>query len=409
MGVLVDVVYNHLGPAESCLYAYADYLTNRHPIEWGEPFDFDGPLARGVRDFVVGNACAWIADYHLDGLRLDATQSLYDTSPRHIVQEICEATRASAAERRLFLAGETEKQDSKLLEMGLDAIWVDDFHHVNHVLTTGSAESYTQDYEGSVRELLACVLRNGLYEGQYFGWQRTQRGTDLRRIDPSRIVFALQNHDQIANTVDGRRLHQHAGEGLTRALTTYFMLSPQTPLLFMGQEHFASTPFLYFVDHTGELAKDIERGRRELLGQMPSARNAIYGEGLKLLFGRAAFEASKLEPADRDPRAFALHKELLALRKTFIGRPEGALLDAQTLALRWENRLLLLCLGADHDLKPPSEPLLAPRAGQRWRMLFSSEASMFGGRGAFASDGTGPWRVQGRCATLLEEAPKGRE
>jgi maltooligosyltrehalose trehalohydrolase len=407
LGVILDVVYNHLGPADSCLYAYADYLTSRYPAEWGEPFDLDGPGSRGVRDFVVGNACAWLREYHFDGLRLDATQSLFDASPKHIVQELCEAARACAPKRGLFLAGESEKQDEKLLEMGLDAIWVDDFHHVSHVLTTGSAEGYLQDFDGSARELLACVLRNGLFEGQYYSWHKRQRGTDLRSVEPPRIIFALQNHDQIANTVHGRRLHQHAGEALARALTTYFLLAPQTPLLFMGQEHFAPSPFLYFVDHTGPLAKDIERGRREALGQMPSARNAIYGEGLKLSIGREAFEASKLRSEGRDPLALALHKELLALRKTLTGRPDGALLDEQTVALRWENRLLLLNLGVDRDMRPASEPLLAPRDGQRWKLLFSSEASVFGGRGAFASDGTGPWRVQGRCATLLEEAPKG--
>jgi maltooligosyltrehalose trehalohydrolase len=405
LGIILDAVYNHLGPSGSCMHAYADYLTHRYPAEWGEPLDFDGPNARGVRDFVVSNACAWIRDYHFDGLRLDATQSLYDNSSTHIVKELVSAARASAPGRGLFLCGESELQDARMLEYGLDAIWADDFHHVSSVAATGAAEAYRSDYEGSARELLACVERNAVYQGQWFGWQKKPHGTPLRTVEPERIVFALQNHDQIANSLHGRRLHQNAGEGLARALTSYFLLAPQTPLLFMGQEYFASTPFQYFVDHEPALMKDVDRGRRDFLSQFPSIRNAVYGEGARLLSGRAAFDASKLNLDERTAHAGALqlHKELLALRKTFDARPDGALLNADTLALRWPGRLLLLSLGPDRSLSPPSEPLLAPSEGHRWKLLFSSEASVFGGRGAFASDGTGAWRIQGRCATLLEE------
>jgi maltooligosyltrehalose trehalohydrolase len=407
LGVILDVVYNHAGPSGSSLHAYADYLTHRYPSEWGEPFDLDGPNARGVRDYLVGNACAWIREYHFDGLRLDATQALFDASPVHLVQELCEAARAAAPGRGLFLSGESEKQEVGLLRMGLDAIWVDDFNHVNRVITTGAAEAYCQDYEGSARELLACVQRNALFQNQFYAYSKSQRGTDLHDVDPTRIIFSLQNHDQIANSLRGARLHQNAGEGLARALTTYFLLAPQTPLLFMGQEHFASTPFLYFVDHEGRLAQDVERGRRKFLSQFPSTRNAIYGEGAKPPNGREAFEASKLDLSEAEQsahaRALAMHKELLALRKTFGSRPEGALVRDEIVALRWPSRLLLLNLGPDRSIKPCSEPLLAPHVGQRWKLLFSSEGSMFGGRGAFASDGTGPWRVQGRCATVLEE------
>src|SRR5439155_12100368 len=138
--------------------------------------DFDGPDSGPVREFVVSHACGWVSEYHLDGLRLDATQNLFDSSPVHIVKELSDAVRAAAGGRSVFLVGESERQDVKLLDDGLDAIWADDFHHVNRVIASGSAEAYMRDYEGSVRELVSCVLRNSIYQGQYYSWQGKPRG-----------------------------------------------------------------------------------------------------------------------------------------------------------------------------------------------------------------------------------------
>jgi maltooligosyltrehalose trehalohydrolase len=402
IGVILDVVYNHLGPDGNYLHAYGDYFSKRHPGEWGEPLDFDSPGSGPVRDYVIGNACSWISEYHLDGLRLDATQNLYDDSPRHIISELCERVRAAAGRRPLFLVGESERQDIALFAMGLDALWVDDFHHVNRVISSGVSEAYVQDYEGSARELLACVLRNGIYEGQFYAWQKQARGTPLRKVPAAQIIFYLQNHDQLANSGDGRRMHQVAGEGLTRALTSLMLLAPQTPMLFMGQEHFADTPFHYFVDHEEPLRRQVELGRRDFLSQFPSLRAALFEEGVRFPTDRAAFEASNLGGAHRDEKALALHTELLALRKRLRGEVDGAVLTQTALCLRWENHLLLLELGPDESLIPPSEPLLAPPPGRTWQPLFSSELARFGGRGSFSMRGNGPWRLQGRCATVLE-------
>ncbi len=405
LGVILDVVYNHFGPDGNYLGQFAEYHTDKYPAEWGAAVDFDGPNAHGVREFVCANAAMWVSEYHFDGLRLDATQNLFDASPEHIVASISKAARAAAGGRGIFLVGESERQDEKLLRDGLDAIWVDDYHHVNRIIASGAAEGYMSDYEGNVRELVACVLRNSIYQGQYFAWQKMRRGTNLRGVDHERIVFALQNHDQVANSLDGTRLHRVGGESLTRALTTFFMLAPQTPMLFMGQEYFAPQPFMYFVDHNEELMKAIIKGRTEFLAQMKCAKSAIEEEGSKPVIGRDAFEACVLDLSKPDPKALAFHKELIALRKKVVTREgpvDAAVLGATSCCLRWPDHLLILDFGEDREVRVPSEPLLAPPPGKTWKLVFSSELSRFGGRGGIASDGTGPWCIQGRAANVLE-------
>jgi maltooligosyltrehalose trehalohydrolase len=256
LAVILDVVYNHLGPSGNYLGQYArGYVSDRHPKDWGDPLDFDGEHAGPVRDFVIQNACQWIAEYHFDGLRLDATQSLYDGSKRHVVSELIEATRRTAQPKPLLLIAENEPQDPRFVRpladggMGADALWIDDFHHSARVACTGKREAYCRDYRGTAQELLSCALRNSLYQGQWYAWQAQRRGDSMRGVPAASAVFFLQNHDQVANALRGRRLHALAGPALARAVTTYFLLLAQTPLLFMGQEYFAPQPFLFFTDH----------------------------------------------------------------------------------------------------------------------------------------------------------------
>jgi len=419
LGVILDVVYNHLGPDGNYLRRYSDrYFTERYPKEWGDPLNFDGPDARGVREFVLQNAAAFIAEYHLDGLRVDATQNLHDASPLHIAAEITLRARAAAGSRRVLIVAENEPQDVRAVRpieeggWGMDAQWVDDFHHAARVAATGNAEAYCQDYRGSAAELVACATRNALYQGQWYAWQKKQRGTPLRTSPPAKVVFYLQNHDQVANSLRGERLHRAAGEPRARALTALWLLLPQTPMLFMGQESFAPRPFLYFVDHRDPgLRESVQRGREEFLGQFPSARAAL-AEGARPLAGEEAFGASTLHPssAEARPEVVAFHRELLRLRReepALRRAPEGAALAEQALVLRWpaeapsSELLLLFNLGHDLPLVPCSEPLLAPLPGQRWRQVFSSEEARWGGRGAVAPDGLGPWTVPGQCTVLL--------
>ncbi|MEN9797695.1 MAG: hypothetical protein RL653_1391 [Pseudomonadota bacterium] len=425
LSVILDVVYNHLGPDGNYLAEFTAQFTNPDaPREWGDAPNLDGPGAEGVRAFFTQNAAQWISEYHLDGLRVDATQSLFDRSPRHLCAELSSAARAAAPDRRLLLVAESEPQAREALlpvsegGWGMDALWVDDFHHSVRVAATGQRDAYLQDYAGTARELLACALRNSLYQGQHYAWHDRPRGGALRHHAPAQVIFYLENHDQVSNQLPSLRLHAHAGAPLMRALTAFWLLLPQTPLLFMGQEFFASAGFYYFTDHPPALQEAVSRGRRGFLSQFASARAALELEAWPLPEGERAFAASRVDHAERVRNAHALdlHRELLKLRREDpvlcdpTVRPDGALLAEDALVLRWDggprgDRLLLLNLGVERPLQPAPEPLLAPSPGRSWSLLLSSSDSRFGGPGACFPDGTTPIRLPGRTTLLLSDLP----
>jgi maltooligosyltrehalose trehalohydrolase len=229
-----------------------------------------------VREFFLSNARYWISEFHLDGLRLDATQALFDASEKHILSELVQTVRQAAAPKSTIVIGENEPQDSKLMRpvddqgYGLDGLWNDDFHHSAMVALTGHNEAYYTDYFGNPQEFISGAKRGYLYQGQYYRWQKKRRGASTMGIKPAAFINYLQNHDQVANSGRGWRVHRMADPGVYRALTAIFLLSPQTPMLFQGQEFAASTPFAYFADHGGKLAEKVKRGRREFLHQFPS-------------------------------------------------------------------------------------------------------------------------------------------
>jgi maltooligosyltrehalose trehalohydrolase len=426
LGIIVDVVYNHLGPDGNYLSQYSEgYFNKKYPNEWGDPTNFDdGEAAGPSRDFFIQNACYWVAEYHFDGLRVDATQSLYDASPRHIVGELVARVREAAGKRRVFIVGENEPQDVKLVKPpaqeghGADALWLDDFHHSAKVAALGRSEAYLMDYCGTAQELLSCVLRNSLYQGQYYRWQKKKRGSPLLHTEAKHVVFYLQNHDQLANALKGERLHQQAGPARTRALTAFHLLLPQTPMLFMGQEFWASSPFLYFVDHHAELQELVRKGRDEFLCQFASACQAVKVEGYRVPFGEEAFRLSKLDWSERERNveALAFHKDLLTLRREDpvfaaqdLKRLAGAVLSPHALVLRYfgsgqeGDRLVLLNLGAELEVSPCPEPLLAPPPGNKWRLLLTSEHVRYGGMGSplFPGEDEGRMRVPGQMALVL--------
>ncbi|MBF5041103.1 malto-oligosyltrehalose trehalohydrolase [Aggregicoccus sp. 17bor-14] len=426
LSVLLDVVYNHLGPDGNYLAQYSPgYFSTRYPGEWGDPTNFDAyPDAEGSREFFIQNACHWVSEYHFDGLRLDATQSLFDQSARHVVQELTARVREAAGPRRVLVVSENEPQDVRCVQApeqgghGTDALWIDDFHHTARVAALGRREAYLVDYTGTAQELLSCALRNALYQGQHYRWQQKPRGTPLLHTPAPHAVFFLQNHDQLANTLRGERLCQLAGPARARALTLLLLLLPQTPLLFMGQEWAASTPFLYFVDHKEELQPLVERGRNAFVSQFPAAREALEHEGFRIPFGEEAFRRSQLDwsECEREPHRGMreLHRKLLRLRRedpVFAAqareRLAGAVLSRDALVLRYlgdgqqGDRLLLLNLGTELDLSPCPEPLLAPEAGKLWRPLLSSEETRFGGSGMAPLEDGGRWRLPGQTACVL--------
>ncbi|MGH7959813.1 MAG: malto-oligosyltrehalose trehalohydrolase, partial [Opitutaceae bacterium] len=258
--VILDVVYNHIGPDGNFLREFSPhYFSSRYMNEWGESLNFDGGHSGPVREFFITNARYWIHEFHFDGLRLDATQQIFDASSTHVLAEMADAVRPEAGERQLILVGENEDQHSILVRprnaggYGLDALWNDDFHHSARVAATGRAEAYYTGYRGHAQELISAVKYGFLYQGSLYRWQRLRRGTPAFDLKPLNFVQFLQNHDQVANSLRGVRLHQVTSPGRNRALTALLLLSPQIPLLFQGQEFGASAPFLYFADHNPEL------------------------------------------------------------------------------------------------------------------------------------------------------------
>jgi maltooligosyltrehalose trehalohydrolase len=428
VGVILDVVYNHLGPDGNYLGQFAaDYFSRSHRTEWGPAINFDGPGSGPVRELFLSNAGYWIAEYHLDGLRLDATQDIRDGSPEHVLAAIGQAAREAAGRRGVYVVAENEPQVTRLVGSreaggyGLDALWNDDFHHTAMVAATGRAEAHFIDHRGTPQELVSAARRGYLFQGQHYGWQGQARGTPTRDVPPAAFVNFLQNHDQVANSLRGLRLDRLTSPGRYRALTAFLLLAPGTPMLFQGQEFAASSPFLYFADLPPDLAKLVRAGRTTFLAQFPSlagpeAQAVIPDPADPLTFERCKLDLTERE---RHAAAYALHLDLLQIRREDAAlradRPgievDGAVIGPEALALRFfgprpaEDRLLCVNLGRDLPPSAIAEPLLAPPAGGRWILRWSSESVRYGGGGHPAFDPAQGWRLPGHAAVLFGGSP----
>jgi maltooligosyltrehalose trehalohydrolase len=399
LGVMLDVVYNHLGPDGNYLHEFSpDYFTDKYENDWGRAIDFEGPIQ--ARQYFVQNARYWIDEFHLDGLRLDATQDIRDASPRHVIAEIVETARAAAGNRSILVVAENEPQNTAIVRpgpagFGADALWNDDAHHSAIVALTGRREAYYRDYQGTAQEILSCTRFGYLFQGQWYAWQEQRRGTPTLDLPPARFITYLENHDQVANSAYGRRLHQLAAPGRLRALTAWLLLGPATPMLFQGQEFASSKPFLYFADHAEELSEAVGRGRIDFLAQFPSLTDPGVVASLAPPGDERTFASCTLDAGERERHheAYAFHRDLIALRRrdpvvSRAGsiRPEGAVLGPGTFLLRYidhehGDRLLVINLDRDLDFTSVREPLVAPPLGARWRLAWSSEKAEYGGQG----------------------------
>ena len=422
LGVILDVVYNHFGPDGCYVKEFAEhYFSNRHTIDWGDPINFDDPDAGPVREFFVANAGYWIEEFHLDGLRLDATQNIYDDSPDHILAVIARRVRQAAGSRAAYLVAENEPQHVRLVRppqvggYGLDALWNDDFHHTAVVALTGHNQAYYTDYQGTPQELLSALKWGYLYQGQYYYWQEKARGTPALDQSPAAFVTFLENHDQVANSARGYRLHQLTSPGRYRALTALLLLGPSTPMLLQGQEFAASAPFLYFADHKEDLAPLVRSGRLEFLSQFPNLVDPAIQDYLPVPHDQETFHRCRLDLSERQKHAWAydLHRDLLRLRREDpvfrVPRPrglDGAVLGPQALMLRFfgdhsQDRLLLVNLGRDLSLRPAPEPLLAPPENHRWQLAWSSEHPRYGGCGTAWITGEKTWCLPAEAALVF--------
>jgi maltooligosyltrehalose trehalohydrolase len=276
------------------------------------------------------------------------------------------------------------------------------------------------DYRGSPQEFISAAKRGYLYQGQWYSWQQKPRGTPTSGLEPDQFINYLQNHDQVANSLHGQRLHRLASPGCLKALTALLLLGPGTPMLFQGQEFAASAPFLYFADHHPELARLVAKGRREFLRQFPTLGCAESDPYVADPGSEESFRRAKLDLTERQTHAeiYELHRELLKLRREdpVFSRPraggvDGAVLGPEAFVLRFfgeggNDRLLLVNLGLDLRLSPAPEPLLAPLAGHTWRVKWSSESPRYGGGGTPPLELDGRWRMVGRAAIVLEPATR---
>ncbi len=427
LGVILDVVYNHLGPDGNYFAKFSPfYFTDKYKTDWGQAINFDGEESGPVRELFRANAAYWIRDFHLDGLRLDATQDIHDGSEPHIIAEIGRDARQAAGKRTIVLIGENEPQKNCLLRplseggYGLDALWNDDYHHTATVALTGRADAYFTDYRGTSQEFLSAFKYGYLYQGQWYRWQEKRRGTPTLGMPRPSMVTFIQNHDQVANSARGQRVHQLSSASAYKAVTAATLLGPGTPMLFQGQEFAASSRFLFFADHKPELAELIEKGRVEFLAQWRSLGLPEMRQCFDNPSAVATFEHSKLDHSEvqKHSEMYALHRDLLRLRREdpVISRQgadgiDGAVLSPSCFLLRFfspgfeRDRLLLVNLGVDLDLNPAPEPLLAPPELKQWATLWSSEAPEYGGCGTAPLDTDENWKIPGRAAVLLLPIP----
>ena len=417
LGVILDVVYNHLGPDGNYLAEFSPtYFTDRYTNDWGQAINFEdgGP----ERSYFVENAGYWIDEFHFDGLRFDATQDIKDASSEHVLAAMARRAREAAGGRRIFLVAENEPQESQLVRAssdggyGLDALWNDDYHHTALVALTGRREAYYSDYSGSMQEFVSCAKYGFLYQGQWYSWQKKRRGAPAWDLPPERFVSYIENHDQVANSAFGRRLHQLTSPGRYRALTALTLLGPATPLLFQGQEFASSAPFLFFADHREELRQAVRDGRREFLSQFKSIADSEVADALPSPVEETTFHQCKLDLSERRTHttASALHRDLLRIRSAHSAftqhwRVDGAVLTRSAMVIRYfgraEHLLLILNLGPDLDFGPAPEPLLAPPGIDGWSVIWSSESMAYGGHGTPPLWRDSVWRIPGEAAVLL--------
>jgi maltooligosyltrehalose trehalohydrolase len=415
IAAILDVVYNHFGPAGNYLREFSPYyFEGTHHTPWGDAVNFGGPESGAVREYFASNVIYWMDEFHFDGFRLDATHEIFDDSPKHILQELAEIVHARGG----YIIAEDARNDAQIImrrECGgyeCDAVWADDFHHSIEVATI-DASTYAGDFEGDAQELADLLEHGWAYRGEIAPRTGTPRGSECRHLPPEHFVYCISNHDQTGNRAFGERLHQMVPPEVARAAGTLLCLAPYTPLLFMGQEWAASSPFLYFTDHDKALGEAIEEGRRrEFQPAFESARQ--QHAPLPAPQDEATFRRSQLDWNELNQPAHAgtlrLYRELLKLRATHEAfRPASreqfhvALIGTRIVSIRFRgtgNEWLLLCdLHGGHACTLEEETRLAVPAQRRWRMVLSSNETRFGGSDARSFD-----EVAGRVTFARPEA-----
>ncbi len=271
IAVILDVIYNHLGPEGNYLRDYGPYFTDRYKTPWGQAINFDGPYSNEVRNFFIENALSWLKNYHIEGLRIDAIHGIYDMSAQPFLPELAERVEEFSQQegRKFYLIAESDLNNSYALRprdsggSGLDALWCDDFHHALHTLLTGETDGYYVDF-GKIGHLVKSFREGFVYSGQYSAFRKRNHGNSSADIPPDRFVVFSQNHDQTGNRLKGERLSSLVSFESLKLAAGVVLLSPYIPLIFMGEEYGETAPFLFFISHSDpELIKAVRQGRKD--------------------------------------------------------------------------------------------------------------------------------------------------
>lgn len=323
LSVILDVVYNHLGPEGNYFRDFGPYFTDKYKTPWGQPFNFDGPYSDQVRNFFFENALFWFREYHIDALRLDALHAILDTSAKHFIEELAERVEdfSSKSGRKHYLIGESDLNDVRLIKprsrggYGLDAQWSDDFHHSLHTLMTGEQNGYYKDF-GRIEDIAKAYKEGFVYSWNYSKFRKRYHGSCSKQLPGNRFVVCIQNHDQIGNRMLGERLSQLVGFEALKLAAGAVILSPYIPMLFMGEEYGEDCSFQYFISHTDQdLIKAVRKGRA---GEFKSFQ---WQASCPDPYSFKTFRTSKInwEKRSKDQHGILLnfYRELIALRKKF--------------------------------------------------------------------------------------------
>ncbi|MBD0304937.1 MAG: malto-oligosyltrehalose trehalohydrolase [Nitrospiraceae bacterium] len=395
LAVILDVVYNHVGPEGNYLQDFGPYFTDHYQTPWGRAVNYDGADSDEVRQFVISNAVYWVNEYHVDALRLDAVHGIYDFSARHILRELAEAVHEEGKRlgRPIWVIGESDLNDVRVIAPpsegghGLDGQWSDDCHHALHTVLTGERLGYYEDF-GRLDQIATALQDGFVYSGIRSSHRRRRHGNSARQRPPAQLVVCSQNHDQIGNRAFGDRLSTLVPPAALKVAAATVLLAPQTPLLFMGEEYGETAPFLYFIDHGDpSLVEAVRQGRKKEFAasgwtDVPDPQDP------------ATFERSRVHPGGpKDTGQAALlrwYRALIDLRKTVpaLGPADtdGYGISAwpyepqQVLVVhRWttERKAALLILGFN---KTVMDVGLSKPEGN-WTPALSSEGQEFGGNG----------------------------
>jgi maltooligosyltrehalose trehalohydrolase len=411
LAVILDVVYNHLGPEGNYLAEFGPYFTDRYKTPWGSALNFDGPGSDGTRRFFIDNALYWLTEYHIDALRLDAVHSIFDFSALHLLDELATKFHQQAADlgRKAFLIAESDLNDVRVVRphslggYGCDAQWLDEFHHAVSAYLTRERRGFLDGF-GTLACIQKAITEGFVYDGNYSSYRKRRFGSSSKAEPGDRFVAFLQNHDQIANTFQGQRLSEIIPFELRKLAIALLLCSPYVPLLFMGEEFDDPAPFLYFTSHGDcELASAVTEGRRREFADFHSGGHFSDPQAPE------TFERSKLTwdvvENGRHQAVLHLYRDLIELRKSIAclsdSRKDLVTVDVDEPAQRLTmvrhdpsgSRIRLFCnFGANSATFPLS-------AGMNWQLALSTADAKYGGKSI--SQPPGP-QLEGRIETLVE-------